>query len=119
MLATRVLYTEIINNEDKHDWAPFVSPESWCCVTLVVPMTKQTLGEEIVGELAGLFESVHAHAEFEVDPAVVFVLHEVVLVDDFLWHDAKLDAYILWSIERRVEVEVGKVKCHVLSPWCG
>ena len=40
MLATSVLYSEVVDNEDKCDWSSFVSPEAWSGGALVIPMTK-------------------------------------------------------------------------------
>lgn len=76
---------------------------------MVVPMCEKACGEEVVGELSSLFEPVHALTKYEVHPAVVFVLHEVVFVNDFLRDDAEADAGVLWSIKWRVEVEICQI----------
>ena len=36
MLALGVLDAEVINDEDKHDWPPFMMPKAGGCSTLVV-----------------------------------------------------------------------------------
>jgi len=45
MLVVSILYAKVINNEYKHDWPSFVTPQAWCGVTLVVPLCLQTFGE--------------------------------------------------------------------------
>ncbi len=54
-------------------------------------------------------ETVHATAHFEVDPGVAGNLVELVLVDEFLGDVRKLDADVLWSVERGVQIEVLEV----------
>ena len=66
-----------------------------------------------------MFEPVHAFGELVVYPAIVGILLEFILVDDFLKDDAELDSRILWLIKGSVEVEVSEVSCHEFGPWCG
>ncbi len=66
-----------------------------------------------------MFEPVNAFGELVVYPAIVGILLEFILIDDFLGNYAELVSRILWSIEGSVEVEVGEVRCHILGPRCG
>ena len=65
-----------------------------------------------------MFEPVHAFGELIVYQAVVSILLELILIDDFLGNYAELDLRIFWSIEGSVEVEVGEVGCHKIGLWC-
>ena len=105
-----VLEAEVVNDEDKDEWSPIVAPESRCDGTLVVTVFGKSRGEEVIGELSGLLEAVDAFVNFEVDPTIVCVFGEVVLVDEFLWDIGESDADVFRMVERRAEIEVGDVK---------
>ena len=49
VLSADVLDAKIIDDKDKHDWAPFVSPQARGGGTLVVAMRFQSGHEEVVG----------------------------------------------------------------------
>jgi hypothetical protein len=49
MSTVGVLDAKVINNEDEHDWLPFMSPKTGGGGTLVVPMHFQVLGEQVIG----------------------------------------------------------------------
>ena len=86
---------------------------------MVVTVFKQSFGEEVIGELSGLLGHVHAFGELVVYPAIVGVLFESILINNFLRYYAKFDLRILWSINGSVEVEVGEVGCHKFGIRCG
>jgi hypothetical protein len=65
--------------------------------------------EEFAGKDACLGETVHATAHFKVDPEVAGNLVELVLVDEFLGDVRKLDADVLWTVKRGVQIEVLEV----------
>ncbi len=54
-------------------------------------------------------ETIHATAHFKVDLGVVGNLVEIVLVNEFMGDVRKLDAVVLWSVERGVQIEVLEV----------
>ncbi len=54
-------------------------------------------------------EIIHATAHFKVDPGVTGNIVELVLVDEFLGDVRKLDADVLWPVERGVQIEVLEV----------
>ena len=58
-----------------------------------------------------MLEAVDTFGDFKLHPTVVDVLFEVVLVDEFVWDLVDTNAEIFWAIERRFEVEVGKIRC--------
>ncbi len=84
MPAFGVLNAEVVNNENKDDRAPLVTPEAWCDSTLVVTVLGQSCGEEVVSTFASLFEAVDAFVDFKVYPVVCDVLSKVVLIDKLL-----------------------------------
>ncbi len=106
---TNVLDGKVVNNECKHDGAPFVAPDPGGGGCLVVVKFGKAFLEEFVGKDACLGETVHATAHFEVDPGVAGNLVELVLVDEFLGDVRKLDADILWLVEQGVQIKVFEV----------
>ncbi len=104
-----VLDGKVVNNECKHEGAPFVAPEPGGGGCLVVVKFGKAVSEEFVGKDAFLGETVHAMAHLEVDPGVMGKHVELVLVDEFLGDVCKLDANVLWPVERGVKIEVLEV----------
>ncbi len=103
---TNLLDGKVVDNECKHDGAPFVVPEPGGGGCLVVVKVGKAVSEEFIGKDACLGETVHATVHFEVDPGVAGNLVELVLVNEFLGDVCKLDADVLWSVERGVQIEV-------------
>ncbi len=106
---TNVLNGKVVDNECKHDGAPFVAPEPRGGGCLVVVEFGKAVSEEFVGKDACLGETVHSTAHFEVDPGVTGNLVELVLVDEFLGDVCKLDADVLWPVKQGVQIEVFEV----------
>jgi hypothetical protein len=104
-----VLDGKIVANKCKHDGEPFGEPEPGGGGSLVVVEFGKAVSEEFVGKDACLGETVHATAHLEVDPGVAGKLVELVLIDEFLGDVRKLDADILWPVERGVKIEVLEV----------
>ncbi len=106
---TNVLDGKVVDNECKHDGAPFVAPEPGGGGCLVVVKFGEAFSEEFVGKDACLGETVHAMAHFEVDPGIAGNLIELVLFDEFLGDVRKLDADVLWTVERGLQIEVFEI----------
>jgi hypothetical protein len=106
---TNILDGKVVDNECKHDGAPFVVPEPGGGGCLVVVKFGKAVLEKFVGKDACLGKTVHAPAHFKVDPGVAGNLVELVLVNEFLGDVRKLDADILWPVERGVKIEVLEV----------
>ncbi len=104
-----VLDGKVVDNESKHDGAPFVAPEPGGGGCLIVVEFGKAVSEEFVGKDACLEETVHAGAYLKVDPRVTGKLVELILVDEFLEDVRKLDAEVLWSVEQVVKIEVLEV----------
>jgi hypothetical protein len=107
--VTNVLDGKVVNNECKHEGAPFVAPEPEGGGCLVVVDLGKAVLEEFVGKDACLGETVHDMAHFEVYPGVAGNFVELVLVDEFLGDVRKLDGDVLWPLERGVQIEILEV----------
>jgi hypothetical protein len=110
-----VFNAEVVDDEGELDGAPGVFPEALHEGGLVVAVFRQTFGEKVVGELAGLGQAVHAFVDADVYVAIVGEGLEVVRIYDFLWDEDKGNAHVFGSVHGRVEVEVFYVEAHVLG----
>ena len=72
MLAANVFGAKIVNDQDKLDRTPDVSPEARCGSRFVVPRRSESLAEEVVGDPSGLGQSIGASDNGEVHPDVVY-----------------------------------------------
>jgi hypothetical protein len=106
---TKVLDGKVVNNECKHDGAPFVAPEPGGGGCFVVVKIGKAVSEEFVDKDAYLGETIYATAHLEVDPGVVGNIVGLVLVDEFEGDIHKLDVNVLWSVKRGVQIEVLEV----------
>ncbi len=109
MGITNVLDGKVVDNECKHDGAPFVAPEPGGGGCFVVVKIGEAVSEEFVGKDACLGEMVHATAHFKVDPGVTGDLVELVLVGEFKGDVHKLDADVLWLVKQGLQIEVLEV----------
>lgn len=66
------------------------------------------LGELLVGKDSGLFETVHAFADLDIDPSIgCGEFHEIVLFDDFVGDDTGVHAHVFVAAhDRCFEVEI-------------
>jgi hypothetical protein len=101
-----VLEGKVVDNECTHDGVPFVAPALEGGVCLVVTKSGKAVSEEFVGKDACLGETLHATVHLKVDPGVTGKLIELVLINEILGDVCKLDANILWPVERGVKIEV-------------
>ncbi len=104
-----VLDGKVVEDECKHDEAPFVVPEPGSGGCLVVVKFGKAVSEEFVSKNACLGETVNATVHFEVDPGVTGKLIVLILIDKFLGDVRKLDADVLWPVEWGVEIDVLEV----------
>ena len=101
-------YPKIVDNEAENYATPDVSPEARSVLALVVTLFGQSLFEELVGDDAGLWEAVHAFANFDVHLSVgVDQVPEVVLDNDLFGDDFESEAHVFRIGHRSIEVEVG------------
>ncbi len=106
---TNILDGKIVNNECKHDGAPFVAPEPEGGGCLIVVKFGKAVLEEFAGKDACLGDTIHATVHFKVDPGFAGNLVELVLVNEFLGDVRKLDVDVLWPVERGVQIGVLEV----------
>ena len=107
IVAACVLDAEVVHNQREDHWACLMAPQTWGDVTLDVATGIEVFGEEVVGKFACLFEPVHALGELEIYPPVVYILFEVLFIDDLLRDVGELDAGVLGPVQWCVEIEIG------------
>jgi hypothetical protein len=78
-----ILHPKVFNYQTKLDGMPFVAPEAWGRLGLVISLSKKVGLEEIVGKNAGLGKAITALANFDVDPSVIIATLKVVLLNEF------------------------------------
>ena len=66
-----ILHPKVFNYQTKLDGMPFVAPEAWGRLGLVISLSKKGGLEEIVGKNAGLGKAITAQANFKVNPFVM------------------------------------------------
>jgi hypothetical protein len=110
-----ILHPKVINNETELDGTPFVAPEAWGGVGLVISLSKKARSEVIVGKNAGLGKAITALANLEVDPLVTIATLKVVFLDEFHQNVSNFNADIFgvwhWSIEVEVLEVDGAESC--------
>ena len=72
MLAADVFDAKIVDDQEKLDGEPYVSPEARCGSRFVLPRLSESLAEEVVGDPSGLGQSIGASDDGEVHPDVVY-----------------------------------------------
>ena len=66
-----------------------------------------------------MWEAVDASANFEVDPVIVNMLHEVVFIDEVLRDVGELDFDVFRVVQRSAEIEVRDVEGAELGTFAG
>ena len=91
--------SNVVNNEGERDGSGLVDVEAWGVLGRVVVTSGKDLFKLLVGEFAGLFETVDGLINNHVDVTVGanFVL-QVVFTDDFLGDVASMNAHVLESV---------------------
>jgi hypothetical protein len=80
-----VLHSKNVDNEGEADWAPIVTPISWCDLALLVPCLVEALSEEVLSNNDGLRDAVHPVSHFAENVAVwVCFVTESIFIDDVL-----------------------------------
>ncbi len=62
-------------------------------------------------------KTIHPLPNFYVDPAIRSNVAKVVMVNDFIGDDVKMETHILGVRYGSVEIEIGKVDAQKLGPW--
>jgi hypothetical protein len=112
-----ILHPKIINYETDLDGTPFMAPEAWGGVGLVISLSKKAGLEVIVGKDAGLGKAITALANFEVDPAIRIATLKVVLLNEFCQNVSNFNADVFRVRHRSIELEVPKVDGAETCAW--
>ena len=86
---------------------PIVFPKPGEKLTFVIPMFVESFFEEFIGDESGVWESINAKHDLDVDAvARCKEVAEFVFDDDFFRDVVDAHADVFWSCKRCVEVEV-------------
>ena len=92
-LLSLELDTEIINHQSEGDWAPEVTPQSWCKLAGLVFCAPHTLDKELVGNLVLLWEAIYFLLNSDINIPVFCNLSEVIFLHDPLRDDVHRKAH--------------------------
>ncbi len=110
-----VLHSKVVNNKGEADWAPIVTPISWCDLALLVPCLVEALGEEVLNNNAGLREAIHPALHFAENLAIcIRFVTESIFIDDVLGEQFQFHSEVLVPVHGNHEVEVLDVDDHEL-----
>ena len=113
MLFAHVFDAEVVDYEAETDGSSYMHEEAWDGFGLVVSMCGEMWDEVVIGNLACLWESVHAFVDFDEEKSVlVNKVVEVVEIDDLLGNGGDVDAHVFWVWQVVVEVVVFDVHGH-------
>ena len=98
MLVTNIFDSKVIDNEDKHDRYPGVSPQARGGGCLIAPSFVEAGAKEIICQFSTLQETIAPSDNLKVHPPTVSVVGETILINKFLWDVRKFDSHILRSI---------------------
>jgi len=68
------------------------------------------LGEQVIGQLAGLFKAIDTFGYFKVDIVLTFKVVEAIFLDEFIRNIGELYAGVFGSVQWGSKVKVGNVK---------
>jgi hypothetical protein len=93
-----ILHPKIINYETELDGMPFVAPEAWGGVSLIISLSKKAGSEEIVGKNDGLGKAITALANLKVDPPVMIATLKIVFFNEFCQNvsNFNVDVFGVW-----------------------
>jgi hypothetical protein len=110
-----VLHSKVVNNKGEADWAPIVTPVSWCDLALPVPCLVEALGEEVLSKNAGLREAVHPALHFTENVAIcVHFVTKSIFIDDVWGEQVQFHSEVLVTVHGSHEVVVLDVNRHEL-----
>ena len=84
MVLGDVLYTKVLNDEDKEDGALFVVPKARGGGILIVLRCVEASFEELVGNHTRLGYAIYAFADIEVYPDIMDILEHIIFLDKFI-----------------------------------
>jgi hypothetical protein len=79
-------------------------------LAIAIPLCVETLFKKFVCKNAGLGETIHAHSDYDIYPALVInEVVEIVFLDNFVGDEIKAKAHILVFLHGNHEVEIREV----------
>jgi hypothetical protein len=98
-----ILHPKVVKYETELDGMPFVAPETWGKVGLVISLSKKAGSEEILGKNPGLGKAITALENLEVDPPITIATLKIVFFNEFCRNVSNFNAEVFrvwhWSIE--------------------
>jgi hypothetical protein len=107
-----VVDAKVVDDERELHRPGLVLPKAWCVLSGDVAEFCEVLSPLVVGDDAGLRETIHAFVDLDVNVGIVDERQEVVLVDDFLGDDVNRHAYVFVALHFGVEIKILDVKTH-------
>ncbi len=115
IILVGVLYSKVINNKGEADWAPILTPVSWCDLALLVPCLVEALGEEVLSKNASLRETIHPTLHFTENVAIcIHFAMESIFINDVLGEQFQFHSEVLVTVHGSHEVVVLDVDRHEL-----
>lgn len=105
--------TKVVHDQAELNWAPFVTPKSWCGRCFVIPFDNEARTEEIVCKYPGLGKAIAALTDFEIYPAIAVTPGQFVFFYELRRNVREFDPDIFrirhWSVQIEVfEVDAAK-----------
>lgn len=112
MFAANILDTKVIDNEAESNGSSLVDEEAGSVFGLDVAMLGEVWDELVVGKSSGLWEAIHALANFHIDEVVVDKGLQVVLEHDGSWDLAHMNLHVFIAGHGCIQVEVFDIHGH-------
>ena len=97
MLLANIFNAEVINDKDELNGTPFMAPETRGGGSLIIAGFVQAFAEQVVGKLAGLWQTISAADNFIIHPTIMNTGQNIVFINDFLRNVRQFDANIFRS----------------------
>jgi hypothetical protein len=112
-----ILHPKVIYYETELDGPPFVVPEAWGGVCLIISLSKKAGLKEIVGKNASLGKAITALANLEVDLPVMIGTLQIVFFNEFCRNVSNFNADVFGVWHWSVKVEVLEVNGAEPCTW--
>ena len=84
MAFSGVFNTEVVDNDPKNNWAPFVVLESGSCDIFKVTGFVKADAEKIICQFCSLWKDMESSDNFEIDSSIAGVFGDVVSINELL-----------------------------------
>ena len=107
--ASGISNSKIVDDETEDYVSCVVAPEAGSQRAWVVAVWCEELDKLVVCEASGLWQTIHAAEDFDVDESVVDEWGQLVLLDDVIGQHPQRDSHVFVPQHGRSEVEVFEV----------